>query len=606
MVPIAATAPDGDDGGRPEVSPADLEASRVATMVDEWARAGVRYAVVCPGSRSTPLALALADDERIAVHVRLDERSAAFVALGVGLAGQGPAVLCTTSGTAAAEVHAAVVEAHHAGVPLLVVTADRPGELHDVGAPQTIDQVGLFGGAVRWSAALGPAEPATVGSWRSVAARALAEAVAHPAGPGPVHLNLGFREPLVGRPTQVPTGRPDGAPWHRAVCGTEPTPAQLDAALASLGLASGWVPGVVVAGAGCGDPAAVLGLATALGWPVLADARSGCRTEAPVVVAAADALLRAAAVAAARPAAVVRLGRPWASKVVGAWLDSLPAAVPQVVVGGDWAWPDPGRRAALVVHADPSAWCAGASRRLGAVASGVDRSWLGRWRAAEEAAQHAFELALDAPGALSEPAVARTVVGTAPAGTVVVAASSMPVRDVEWFSPRRAAPPTVVANRGANGIDGVVSTALGVAWTGRRVVALVGDLAFLHDLSAWVRPVGPEPDCTVVVVDNGGGGIFSFLPQASAVAPDRFTELFGTPQVVDVAAAARGLGLRTFEPATRPELAELLSDGAPGLRVVRVRVPDRNANVIVHDELQAAAATAAGAAWEAVGTAGGH
>jgi len=572
----------------------------MAAMVDEWARAGVRHAVVCPGSRSTPLALALAADARVTVHVRLDERSAAFMALGIGLAGDGPALLCTTSGTAAAEVHAAVVEAHHAAVPLLVCTADRPAELHDVGAPQTIAQVGLFPGVLRWSSALGPAELGAAAAWRSVAARAVAEARWHPMGPGPVHLNLAFREPLVGVPAVVPAGRPGGRPWHHAQAAAAPSADQVAASLAVLGLDDGWVPGVVVVGAGGGDPSAVLRLAASLGWPVLADERSGCRVASAQVVAAADAVVRAAPVAATRLGAVLRLGRPWASKVLGQWLDGQPPEVPQLVVAAGWPWPDPGRTASLVVSADPTIWCERAADRLAARPVAADGAWLARWRQAETAAQEAIAGWLDERDDVTEPGVARTVIGAVPDGTVVVVASSMPIRDVEWFSPRRSVSPPVLANRGANGIDGVVSTALGAAATGRRVVALVGDLAFLHDLTAWVRPPGPQPDCTVVVVDNGGGGIFSFLTQASDVPPERFGALFGTPQAVEVTSVARGLGLPTAAPDSLLELARLLAQPTSGLRVISVRVPDREENVRLHDELQALATAAAARAWQDV------
>lgn len=191
---------------------ADVQATFAATLVDEWVRAGVTDAVVAPGSRSTPLLLALTSrSSSIRVHVFLDERSAGFFAVGLGMATGRPAVVVTTSGTAAVELHPAVVEASHAGVPLLAVTADRPWELRDVGAPQTIDQTALFGRAVRWFADPGVPDAASSPAWRSLAARAVVEAVV---GRGPVHLDLPFREPLVGHPGPLPPGRPDGAPWH--------------------------------------------------------------------------------------------------------------------------------------------------------------------------------------------------------------------------------------------------------------------------------------------------------------------------------------------------------------------------------------------------------
>jgi len=570
-----------------DAAPADVQASWCAAFVDELVRSGVRHAVVCPGSRSAPLALALATDHRIAVHVRLDERAAGFFALGIALGSGVPAVVCTTSGTAAVELHPAVVEAHHARVPLVVCTADRPPELHDVAAPQTIDQRTLYGSALRWQLDAGVADPGAHTSWRSLAARLVAEARFHPQGPGPVHANLAMREPLLGQPSVVPPGRSDGGPWHRVV-----RPAPMPESLPEIPEGT---RGVVVAGAGAGEAGDVLAAAAALGWPVLADPRSGCRVRHPAVVAAADALLRDRVLARVlRPEVVVRLGMPWASRVVAEWLDGLGRdGVPSIVVDPWWSWPDPGRRAPTVVGADPGWWCRWIAARASRPAPAA---WLESWAAAEAAAQEAFDQHLAGQRGASEPAVARALARAVPAGTIVVAASSMPVRDLEWFAPPRAPALQVVANRGANGIDGTVATALGVAvGAGAPVVALVGDLAFLHDLSALVRPAGVEVPCTVVVADNGGGGIFSFLPQASAVPPARFEELFATPQGVDVVAAARGLGVPAADVDTVAGLLDALEHALAGgtISVIRVRLPPRAANVALHEDLVAAAAVAA-------------
>ncbi len=270
-----------------------VAASFSATLVDEWVRAGLTDAVLAPGSRSTPLAVALARESRIALHVRLDERSAAFFALGIGLATGRPAVLLTTSGTAAVEVHAAVVEAHLSRVPMIVCTADRPPELHHVGAPQTIEQGGLFAGAVRFFAEPGVPDDRGRWSWRSLGSRLVAEATVGPMGPGPVHANLAFREPLLEMPGELPPGRRNGRPWHRAgIVRRVPEPASLDAL---VGLTRPAARGLIVAGAGAGTPEVVRRLADTLGWPVLADPRSGARVPGAAgapTVAAADALLR--------------------------------------------------------------------------------------------------------------------------------------------------------------------------------------------------------------------------------------------------------------------------------------------------------------------------
>ncbi|HET7489205.1 MAG TPA: 2-succinyl-5-enolpyruvyl-6-hydroxy-3-cyclohexene-1-carboxylic-acid synthase [Acidimicrobiales bacterium] len=552
-----------------------LQDAFAVTVVDEWVRGGVTDAVVAPGSRSTPLAAALAADGRLRVHVVLDERSAAFFALGLGLASGRPAVVLTTSGTAAAELHPAVVEAHQAGVPLLACTADRPPDLHHVGAPQTVEQEGLFAGAVRWAFSPGPVEEVTAGVWRSVAARAVAEATASPAGPGPVHLNLAFREPLAGDADRTVAARAGGGPWHRRAPGRAAPPADVVAALAGGG------KGVVVAGAGAGDPEAVAVLAGALGWPVLADPRSGCRV--PGAVAAADALLRVDGFAGAhRPEAVLRLGAPWASRVVGEWLAALD--VPQWLVDPHGAWLDPGRSATTVVAADPTLL---AEAVAAAGPCPAPAGWAEAWAAAEECAQAAFDAVLG-DGALSEPAVARAVVDAVPAGGTLFVSSSMPVRDVEWYGRPRTGL-RVLANRGANGIDGVVSTALGSG----AGVALVGDLAFLHDTNGLLVPAGAgRPlDTTVVVVDNDGGGIFSFLPQAGVLAPDRFERLLGTPHGLDLVAVARAHGVAAERVSS---LAGVTAAAGPpaGVRVVVVPVPDRRANVAVHDDLHRAVAAA--------------
>ncbi len=568
-----------------------MGATFAATLVDEWVRGGVTDAVVAPGSRSTPLVLALAARAEIRLHVRLDERSAAFYAL--GLATGRPPVVAVTSGTAAAELHPAVVEAHHAGVPLLVCTADRPPELQGVGAPQTVDQVGLFGPAVRWAAAPGPAEEATRGTWRSLGARALAECRDGPAGPGPVHLNLAFREPLVGPPGPLPPARP--GTFHAV----ERSAVELAAPPEVVG---GWAGrrGIVVAGAGAGPAADVLALADRLGWPVLADPRSGLRRAVPGVVGAADALLRQPEVAAAlRPEAVLLLGERWVSGALASHLAGAAAAGAEVVaLDPAGRWRDPDRLAYRVEAAPAGPWLRAAARHRALTGPGTDDGrWRETWATAEAAAQAAFDAHLgEAP--LSEPGVARVVFDLVGEPGVVLAGSSMPVRDLEWFARPSARPPTVLANRGANGIDGLTSTARGLAaGTDARVVALVGDLAFLHDVSALVAGPAGAGSCTVVVLDNRGGGIFSFLPQAAALDHDRFEALFGTPPAVDVSAVARGFGVPVTEARTVGDLAAGLAAGrGRSLSVVRVAVPDRETNVALHDRLNRVAGRAAAAA----------
>ena len=554
------------------------QATFAATLVDEWVRAGIADAVVCPGSRSTPLALALIRRQELRVHVRLDERGAGFFAIGIAGATGRPVVVCVTSGTAAAELHPAVVEAHHGRVPLIACTADRPPELHGVGAAQTIEQQGLYAGAVRWAADPGVPAEATAWTWRSLGARAVVEARSGPAGPGPVHLNLAFREPLVADAGPLPEGRPGGAPQHRVV--------------AHGGVAEPWsspaANGVLVAGAGCGPADGVLALAEHLGWPVLADPRSGCRVPHPHVVAAADAIARRAP-ARLRPEVVVQLGASWASKALPAYL----AEAEVVAVDPWWRWDDPDRRVSVVHRVEPGAWLAAARAT---VPQRPSSGWLEGWQDAERAAQKTIE-ALLREAELSEPLVARSVTRDVPEGSVVVVSSSMPVRDLEWFALPRPDPPRVLANRGANGIDGVCSTALGAAAAEEGpVVALVGDLAFFHDLSSLVRSAdGPVPgSCTVVVVDNGGGGIFEFLPQRALLERRELERVFATPQVPDVVDVAEGLGLETADVGTPGELDDAVLEATrrDGVTIVRARVPSRQLNRALHERLDAALADA--------------
>lgn len=556
-------------------------ATFAATAVDEWARAGVQHAVVSPGSRSTPLALALVADERMRVHVHQDERAAAFTALGIGAASGSPAVVLTTSGTAAAELHPAVVEADLGRVPLIVCTADRPAELQRVGAPQTIDQTRLYGTAPRWFHDPGVPDQSVAEAWRSIASRAVAEATGSPAGP--VHLNLPFRDPLVGSPGPLPPGRPARRPWHERLAA--PRRIAHDDALHLVGRCRDR-NGVIVAGTGIRHPEHVLLLAHTLGWPVFADPRSGCRLPDPAVVTHFDAITRSDD--APPPEVVIRLGMPPASKSLAQWVRRNAAV--EIVVDRDGWWLDPGRNASFVVQADPCVACLELAPLLEDTSR--SRTWLDTWSGLERRAEGALQRVVDDRDDLTEPAVARTVVRAAPEDATLVVASSMPIRDVEWYAPAREGL-RMLANRGANGIDGTVSTAVGVAITEGTTVALVGDLAFLHDVNGLLSADARTVDLTVVVVDNAGGGIFSFLPQARSLAPDQFELLFGTPHGLDLETIAAAYGARAHHADDATQLAALLdkATGHGGVDVIVVH-SNRDENVSVHDEIHEAVAAA--------------
>jgi 2-succinyl-5-enolpyruvyl-6-hydroxy-3-cyclohexene-1-carboxylate synthase len=554
--------------------PADpvAQATCCATLVDEWVRLGLRHVVVAPGSRSTPMALALAERAAagsLALHVAHDERTAAFLALGVGLATGSPAAVLCTSGTAATHFHAAVVEAHQAGVPLLVLTADRPPELQGVGAPQTIDQHHLYGKAVRWFHDLGVPDAASASSWRPIAQEAMVRTQG--TNPGPVHLNLPLREPLVAQASTLPP-----------VVERVPEPAVvLPVELDEMAERLDDVRGVIVAGRGSGDTSAIGELTAATGWPVLADPRSGAG-HLDAAVRAFDVLLRHHEFARDhRPTVVVRLGELPASKVLGQWLAASGAY--QVHVTARPVVIDPDGVVADRLVADPSWVCRSLA---GLVRGATGTPWTRRWQRAESVAQGVLgELLDDAGAALTEPATARAVLRGLPDGANLVVASSMPVRDLEWYGGSRSGV-TVHANRGANGIDGTIATATGVALaTGAPTAVLLGDVALLHDASSLTALSRRYADVRIVVVDNDGGGIFSFLSQGCELPHERFEQLFGTPHGTDLLRLAEAHGLPAIDVVTVGDLqAELVR---PGPRLLRVR-SDRSTNVAVHDAIHRA------------------
>lgn len=569
------------------------------TLVDEWARAGASDAVLAPGSRSTPMALALAADPRIRLSVLLDERSAGFFALGTAKLSGRPAIVLTTSGTAAANLHPAVAEAYHARVPLIACTADRPPELRDTGAGQTIDQVKLFGGAVRWQAEVGePADPEVAGRyWRSMAARAWAQATGPPGGP--VHLNIGLREPLVppaGSRAGPADGKPGDTPWSQAA-GHRPFPPDGDVAVLARA-ARHFERGLVVAGWGSEVPPSLLEAFThAAGWPVLADGISGLRT-GTLAVSTYDALLRSPGFPdRCRPQHVLHLGGPLTGRSAGAWLDRWGA--PRTTIDPDQAWLDPSHAGGLRLTGSPGGLLAAVTNQLDPRGTPRRSDWLDHWVAAEAVARRAIDELLDSWDEPTEPRVARDLVAALPDRAVLVVGSSMPVRDVESFAAPRVGL-CVLANRGVNGIDGFVSTVLGVAATatahGDPTVGLMGDLTFLHDAGGLLWADRRGLDSTLVVVDNGGGGIFSFLPQ-SGLPPDQFERLFGTPHGLDLLEVAAAYGVPGTRVTTAAEVVPAVLDAVAAGGVRAVIVPtDRSANVARHRQAWAAVAGALAAA----------
>jgi 2-succinyl-5-enolpyruvyl-6-hydroxy-3-cyclohexene-1-carboxylate synthase len=535
-------------------SPSEVQATYAATLFDEWIRLGLRDVVLCPGSRSTPLALACASRGERRVHVRIDERSAGFFALGRALVTNVPVAIVVTSGTAAAELHACVAEASQAFVPLIVITADRPPELHGVGAPQTIDQRELYGQLVRLFEDPGPAKLEDAHSWRSLATRlwdmATQRSIESPR-PGPVHLNAAFVEPLVASPMPLPAPSILDSTSHQPIASV--------AGLDDLR---------VLCVAGHGVSARMVEDCFSLNWVVIGDAT------ALGTISYFDSLLRDEYFAElVKPDVVVRLGGLPASRTLQDRLREW--RVRTVGFDGAGFVSDPDR---LVSEHLP-----GAPDQLHEPKA--DGDYLRIW---SEASTHVGEwlAKLDTDDdSLHELSVARCVVeASSRDGVALVIGSSMPVRDVEWWTPPRVTP--TFSNRGVNGIDGVVSTALGVA-AGSRALGLVGDITMLHDVSALVDGLGEAGGCcALVVADNRGGGIFSFLAQRSVVDQARFEQLFGTPRPHDLVAVARAFGHESVRVATLAHLRRALDEALvrDGLTVIVAEVVSRDENVRLHDE----------------------
>lgn len=541
--------------------------AQARVVVDELVRLGVTDAVLCPGSRNAPLAFALhaADAAgRLRLHVRIDERTGAFLALGLALGSGRPVPVVTTSGTAVANLHPAVLEAAWSGVPLLALTADRPMDLVGTGASQTVDQHGIFGTAVRRASTLSVAssDPREPARWRSAVDRAVAAATGAAGGePGPVHLNVPFAEPLVPEPGAVfPEGRPDGAPWTVvAPVGRVAAPLPLDPA----------APTLVVAGAGTAPAPALLG-----GTPVIAEPSSPLWAHGLV----AGPWLLGAAGALPRPRQVVVIGRPTLHRAVARLLAD-PAVDVYAVAAPDGM---------------PFTDVAGSVRAVGALPQLTPPpAFVRSWREADDVAAGVLERALDptrGPEHTTVPrglVLARALTAALPGGSRLVLGSSNPVRDVALAAVPRAGV-AVLSNRGVAGIDGTVSTAVGAALTHPGpTVALLGDLTLLHDTTGLlIGPDEPRPALTLVVLNDSGGGIFGLLEQGAEEHAGSFERIFGTPHRADLAAVATGLGATHTLLTDLADLPEALAGEDKGLRVVEVRA-DRSTLRAGHDALAA-------------------
>jgi len=575
-------------------------------FVDELARCGLRHVCVCPGSRSSPLAISLARHTGIKTWVHLDERSASFFALGMALTLREPIALVCTSGTAAANFHPAVIEAHYSRVPLLILTSDRPPEIVDWGAPQAMDQLRLYGSHAKWWANMPPPEAtrALMAFARSTACRAFTTSLASPAGP--VHINFPFREPL--EPSIVPgdfpsdpetmdndvwRGRADGQPYIR-VSGAvkQPTAGESRELAAQL---SALERGLIVIGP---QPQRELAegattLARLLQYPILADPLSQARCghhDRSLIIDSYDAFLRDSGVAESLvPEVVIRFGAPPTTKPLTQYLERHGSARHILVDGGD-GWRDPSQITGEVVHTDPAMLCSSLASALNG--ERPRPPWTTRWLKAARAARIAMDRELAGFHELFEGKVFAELARLLPEDSILFAGNSMPVRDMDTFFPSTAKGVRFMGNRGVNGIDGVVSTALGASAASRgRLVLVIGDISFYHDMNGLLAAKAHALNSTIIVINNDGGGIFSFLPQAAY--EDVFEPYFGTPHGLTFQSAAQQYGLSYHKIESWEQFRSSVAQSLSSNGTTIVEVPgDRSLNVVLHRRVWPAVASA--------------
>lgn len=537
------------------------------TLMRTLAAGGLERVVVAPGSRSTPLVLAAFDTEELTVDVHLDERSAGFYALGRGRATGRPTAVVTTSGTATANLHPAVIEASHSRVPLLIMTADRPPELHESDANQTMEQRDLYGDAVRWSRSLPEVrdEPARHRAVAAIGARAIAEATG--ADPGPVHLNCPFRKPLQPMSAEELTeARSRELPPIPRVNHPQSSPEVTDLRWL-ISQVESFDRGLIVVGPACFDREAadtIISFAELVGYPILADPVSGLRfhpSNEGVVCGGYDGYLTGPMVRSLDPPElVIRIGPPPTSQRLQTYLDTPKAT--QVLLDATPRWRDPTYRIDTLITGDPIATLSAAADEL----TGLDASgWFDRFGQAESVYWSTAESVL--AGRYFEGAIARAVASVIPEGTALFVSNSMPVRDLDRFGEPRAADVHAFGNRGVSGIDGIVSSALGVGDAlDAPVVILTGDLALYHDSNGLEAIERFDLDATVIVINNDGGGIFHRLPIEDLDPP--FEEMFKTPHGRTFEAIATQYGLGYDSVHGRTDLAEALGSVSNGGRTL--------------------------------------
>jgi 2-succinyl-5-enolpyruvyl-6-hydroxy-3-cyclohexene-1-carboxylate synthase len=556
----------------------DVALACMSALLDGLVSQGLEHACVSPGSRSTPLALALSRRPGVTVHVHLDERSSAFFGLGLAKATGRPVAVACTSGTAAANLFPAVVEASMSRTPLVLLTADRPPELHDVGANQTIDQRELFGGYVKRFVEAGvPGDCPDVAHWFDVGLAAADVARRH--APGPVHVNLPFREPLAPSGEDIDIGSHDSLKPGSGRAGARTRRSDVETLAEQM---KGVERGVLLAGSLRRDASPVVDLARTLGWPLIAEPTSGLRI--PGALSAGAFLLASESFLSSHvPELVVQVG---AAPTTRAGLAFVADSKRLIIVDPDRLMADPARHASLRLEADPASLARALLKRI---ESREGSAWQREWQEADRIARGAVDHLVDSWEEPFEGRVARDLAACLPDGATLVVGSSMPARDLDgYMRPRLGI--RVLGNRGASGIDGFVSTALGVAASGASTFALMGDLTLLHDASGFLWSAGRGHDAVFVVPNNDGGAIFSFLEQRRL---PEFADLFVTPHGLDLSRVATGAGARHALVERGADLGPTVigASGSGGVWIVEVP-SDRDLNVARHLEVDAAVASA--------------
>lgn len=563
------------------------------SLVSEWELAGVSDAVISPGSRSTPLAIALAESNKIDQHVILDERSAGFFALGLSKVTLKPTIVLTTSGTAAANLRPSVTEAFHMGIPLIVVTSDRPLELHQFGAAQTMEQEELFSDVVvfRYSPSIPDGENRS--RWRAIGSRVYHEAYSNSPKKGPVHLNLAFREPLTESNPQTLESRRPNIPWYRVHNKIKCTLGD-DISDASRVL-------VVAGGRDAKATDLVVSNCIKAKVPIIADPMSSFRNVTSNVLGSFEAFLRSdTLVQQILPDLVFLVGDDLSSRTLNEFIKLVSDSGALVIrVSPRWFFRDPFNSVTDFYFGSIDEFFELIDRKE------FSQDYFTKLISMDRAARAGIEEYLG--DRLSEPVIASKVYAAAGSDDLVFSSSSMPIRDFEWFAPVLGESAEFYSNRGVNGIDGVVSTFLGATKAHQsqkqnsRSFLLIGDLALRHDIGILATLASCGLNIFICVVDNDGGGIFSFLSQASSLDETLFEELFGTPQNGDLSAILTGFGLRTRIVDEAQILDDELKDfqGSGGIRVAVIRT-DRRDNVVVHQRALAAGMEQATRAWDTV------